>query len=346
MSHSFSSSALWAFVLMLPLCSCSGGKDVTVQDADSGTVCEIMSVFGDEEIGSPCSLAVIDSAHFAISTDYQVYLYDMSGHCISKIGRSGNAGFEYNMPLYVRCDGDLIYVWSAMTMKFVAYTLDGTPVGEYGYDSALRDFCPSGDYIVIYTAGNRGDHIIDIYDKTCCQVVKSLGNSSDAHKVLCGWMSAAPFFCSDGGVHYLPLDRLDVMKYDMGTDLLLPVAGIESETFKPVQVKGDMDYPAAREYRNTNPCTMLAVNRGGNLYVLTSEGRYNDSPDRILNNENRYCSLYRVEGRGGRKIACFTVSSLGYGNLMSVYDGEIYFIRHSIEDDRDVYTLSRLNLPE
>lgn len=345
MNHCFSTYAFGVFVFVVLLSSCSGGKDTIVQDADSETVCEIMTLYEDEEIGRLNSIAVIDSAHFVLSTDSQIYLYDMSGHCISKIGRSGNAGYEYNMPLYVRSDGALIYVWSAMTMKFIAYTIDGVPAGEYGYDSALRDFCPSGDCIVIYPAGARGEHVIDIYDRIAGRVIKSLGNSSDAHRILCGWMSAAPLFCSDGMVHYLPLDRLEVMRYDMGADVLSPVAEIESETFRLVPVKGDMGYPAAREYINANSSTMLVINRGGTLYVMTSEGRYKDSPGGIRNDEDRYCSLYRVEGSGGRKISSFTMSSFGYGNLLSVYDGEIYFIRHAVEDDNDVYTLNRLNLP-
>lgn len=343
MNHYLNTIVFGAFVFVGLFCSCLGGKDMIVQDSD--IVCKIMTVYENEEIGRLNSIAVIDSAHFALSTDSQVYFYDMSGRCIRKIGRSGNAGYEYNMPLYVRSDGELIYVWSAMTTKFIAYTTEGVPVGEYGYDSALRDFCPSGDRIVIYPAGARGDHIIDIYDKIAGRVIKSLDNSSDAHRILCGWMSAAPLLCSDGMVRYLPLDRLEVMRYDIGADVLAPIAKIESDTFKPVPVKGDMDYPAAREYMNDNPCTMLLINRGDTLYVMTSEGRYKDSSRGIRNDEDRYCSLYRVEGRGGKKISSFTMSSLGYGNLLSLYDGEIYFIRHAVEDDNDVYTLNRLNFP-
>lgn len=337
-------SVFVAFLFVWMLHSCSNSNEITVQDADADTVCEIITVHDDEEIGRLNSLAVMDSSCFVLSTDSQVYLYDISGCCVNKIGRSGNAKFEYNLPLLVRTDGELIYVWSAMTMKFIVYTIDGTPVDEFVYESALMDFCPSGDFIVIYPVGQRGDHIIDIYDKTCGRVISSLGDSSDAHKILCGCLSAAPFYCHDGVIHYLSLDRLEVMKYDIGRDVISYIAEIESNTFRPVHVKGDMGYAAAREYRNNNPSILLLINRDDVLYVLTSEGKYQDSLVGGRNDENRYCCLYRVENSGGRQVFRFTMSSFGYSNLLSVYDGDIYFISHQIWDDDDVYTLKRLGL--
>ena len=99
MNHYSGADVLWAIMLMGLFYSCSGGNEIIVQDACSETVCEIQTVCEDEAIGRLNSLCVIDSCHFALSTDSQVYLYDMSGQCIRKIGRRGNAGYEYNMPL-------------------------------------------------------------------------------------------------------------------------------------------------------------------------------------------------------------------------------------------------------
>ncbi|MCM1502602.1 MAG: 6-bladed beta-propeller [Bacteroidales bacterium] len=336
---SFDMVILWMAMSLGLLCSCAGEKEVQIKDVESETVCRICGR-DSEGLGRLNSLAIIDSEYFALSTDYQVYVYSMLGHQVRKIGRSGNAKYEYNLPLYVRSDGEQIYVWSAMSMKFIAYTMDGEPVVEYGYDSAVKDFCPSGKHIIIYPAGVRGDHLIDIYDKSGEKPVKGIAEASKAHKVLSGWLSVAPVACNGNIVNFLPLDRLELLEYNIAEDRLGSIATIKSDTFRPEKVKGEMEQKKALSYMHESPYALMMINRNGKKYILASEGRYEDSPDG-LRADGRFCSIYEVTGHGGKKIYSFPMSSFGYSHLLSACDGYVYFIQHSIENNDDAYTLKR-----
>lgn len=310
-----------------------------LKDVESETICEIASFYDGEKLGALCSIAIVDSSRFVFSTYSQVYLSDMSGHCIRKIGRQGNAKFEYNLPLEVSSDGKLIYVWSEGTSKFIAYALDGKPVAQYNYNSSLKDFCIMEDMIVIYTKG--GDHIIDIYDTTKCEVIKSLGNPSDAHKILLIWSSIAPVHVNGGIVYYMPQDRLEIVRYDSVIDMEETVAGIKSDTFNPSRVKGGIHENDVVSYLCENPQTMLLLNQSDGLYFLTAEGRYVQN-DYSLNRDSRYCSLYRADGHGGKTILSFAETVFDQLGLVTVYDNKIYFVCRSDIDDEEVYTLNLL----
>ena len=163
--------------MALPLSCSDSGMPLT--DAPHEEICVLETDGSCGMLGRLNSLAVIDSDCFAICDEMQVYLYNMQGKQIRCIGRSGNAGYEYNMPTVVRTDGNDIYVWSSMTLKFLAYDLQGKVTGEYGYSSAVRDFIPCGDNIAVYTNGVRDDMMIDIYSKSDKEIQGCFWNTTE-----------------------------------------------------------------------------------------------------------------------------------------------------------------------
>ena len=336
---------LLKYILVLLICtfwSCSRSES-TVVEAPSETICRIVQKSDEEVLGRLNSFAVVDKESFVLCTEEQVYLYDMSGRRLFKIGTSGNSDKEYLMPMIVRTDGNLIYVWSAMNMRFVVYDIKGNFIKYYSYKSAIRDFLPARDCIFIYPAGLKDDHIVEIYDTASMEVSESIGTPTFAHKVLLGWMSAAPLCYKDGDLYFLPMDKLSVMKYSCnraGSEL---VASLYSDTFKVESIDSELDNNKQSLYRYANSYTLMLFNRDDRFYILTSEGKYIKDGD-MLSDENRFCSLYRIAGKTGERIMSFTMGSFAYGNLLSVYDGNLYFIAHSVEDAEDIYTIKQLQI--
>ena len=72
-----------------------------------------------------------------------VFLYSSEGKQIRQIGNKGNARYEYSHPSAVRIYKDTIYVWSSFTLRFISYTMDGEPIEEYPYLSAIVDLIPT-----------------------------------------------------------------------------------------------------------------------------------------------------------------------------------------------------------
>ena len=115
------------------------------------------------------------------------------------------------------------------------------------------------------------------------------------------------------------------------------------DTFKVESIDSELDNNKQSLYRYANSYTLMLFNRDDRFYILTSEGKYIKDGD-MLSDENRFCSLYRIAEKNGERIMSFTMGSFAYGNLLSVYDGNLYFIAHSVEDAEDIYTIKQLQI--
>lgn len=335
-------SGLFVFAGLLCTAACAM-ENMEVGDAPSEPVCTIRQVTDSVLLGRLNSMAIIDSTCFALCTEKQVYLYDKDGYPVRQIGQNGRAVSEYIMPTIVRSDGRFIYVWCAMSMRFIVYDKSGSFIGGYGYPSAVRDFCPSSGKIFIYPAGLRSDHIVDVYDKSTGNIEKSLGTATYTHKAMLGWMSAAPVLYDGGSLFFMPQDRLELMEYRAEWLEADVVSSFQSKTFRPEILKNALGAEDKMDYLYSNPFVVSVFSQGGQFYVLTSEGKYRIDGGH-LSDDARFLSLYRMSSDGGCKIMDFRAETFGYTNLLSVYRGEIYFISHMVEDGSDVYILRKLLL--
>lgn len=330
---------------VLVVCSCSEPRP-SVREAPAEIVCEIKQDYNGSPLGILNSMAVIDSSLFALSTEHQVYLYDMNGNPVSLIGMEGSSASEYMMPLIVRSDSESVYVWSAMTLKFVVYDKSGKYIRDCAYSSAVRDFLPFRDTIYIYTAGSASGHIIDIFDSVEGKVLKSIGEPTDAHKALLGWLSTAPICRRGEELFFLPQDRLSLMKYSGGNGNLVEVSSLDSDTFIVRGIASETDSRSQMNYRYSNPFTVSLLYGDSLFYILTSEGEYIRRENGTLSSDNRFCGIYGTNGGKWEKIATFPMDSFGYTNLVSSFGGNFYFVSSSTDGEEDMYTLNKLILKD
>ena len=336
---------IYYVIVGLLLCtSCASHQEAGVVDAEYETICELKENIG--LIGQPQVFDMADGESFVVTDWTNVYLYGIDGNQIKRIGTSGRGGFEYIRPSVVRTDGEFIWVWSSGTLAFIVYRKDGQPVEEYQYPSAIQDFEVSGNKIYIYTAGKRYGNVIDIYDTDTEEVVRTLTPTSKEHRFMLRKISASPMSMADGSLVYAAKDNMKLVKYDLKNDSLEEFEEIVSETFE-IEPLTDTNMlftnrNKAFEYYNENPMTILVSPDDEGYFVMTLEGKTRIEGDDIVQ-DDRYFGLYSTARRGDdKRIRNYSYGSIGTETLLDSYDNNIYFIRHSISENDDVYTLCRL----
>ena len=326
-----------SFILLSSLVSCRQTNDsVHVTDVPAETICTI-----DGQLDRLNSIAVIDKEKFVLCTETQVYVYNSKGIRLYNVGNQGRAKYEYSMPLYVRTDGSKIYVWDAMMCKIITYSIDGRPIEEYSYDSSMNDFMPFNNNLLIYAGGRHDNHIIEIYDLSKKEVVSSFGDPTIAHQTL-KWLSVCPMSTDEGKIYFMPKDKLTLMSFNPNDESTLTLENtIESDSFVVRQLETRLQGEERSKYLEENSFVVLLVNKRGNWYTLTSEGTYSNTTSDV-DRKDRLINVYKLSKNGGKKLLAFPSKSFSYSNLLSVFDGNVYYIHHKIVDEEDVYSLNKL----
>ena len=243
---------------------------VTFESVPHQTVCSIPDSIG---IDFPYCMEVLDETHFALSTFDKVLLFTTDGTCMGTIGNSGRAAGEYSFPLKVRrgAPGEL-FVWSANTMRFLRYTLEGRFINAYPYESALSDFMVKDNLLYIYTAGNRGDCIIDIYDINDNSIIGKDDKCSEYHKLLTTTISSSPICLIDGLVYYSPKDKLEIRNLVNGnTERRLNSSSFHlNRRIKPDVIRSDRTEKQKFMSTTSYICGLLPHN--DEFFVLSYEG--------------------------------------------------------------------------
>ena len=311
-------------------------------DAEYEVICTLND--NNSLIKEPESFSMLPSGGFVIADGDKVVLYSNDGEQIRQIGFSGRALGEYNMPTNVKTHNDTVYVWSAMSLKFISYTINGEPIAEYKYDSAISDFIPSEDIIIVYNSGRSGTHIIDIYDKEQQNVVTSLTEAESEHRILLRSWASCPYWFSGENLYYMPRNRLSLYKYNFAEREETQISSIESTTFN---VERQSDYMSiltnrqkASKYLRDNSLVIGLIPNGGNKFLaLTLEGQTKVIDD-VYDTSERVITIYDMNK--GKVIARYTFESIGTQVLFSCLNNDIYFLKHSIENNDDVLMLCKL----
>lgn len=330
------------FCSLLLMFSCTGKSSGTATDAPSKTVCALQENIA--PVGRPMSFAMNDDGSFVLTDLKSVYLYSAGGEQLKQIGRSGRARYEYLTPLSVKIQNDTVYVWSAGSLEFIAYTMDGEPVAEYPYRSAIKDFLPAGDSIYIYTAGNADENIVDVYDTKKGEVVQSIGKSTTEHRVLLHAAYPAPVCLKDGNVYFAAKDALTVYRYDPASGKTSPAAELKSDSFRVEKLQDNSSLESGSEKRSdylwsnsqslflfADKDRLMLMSIGGEL---VQDGENTDYSDRLY-------SLYDVAGN--RCVATYTNASIGASPLFSSNSDGLYFLKLS-NDETQPHTLRKLIL--
>lgn len=323
---------------------CSKKVSPTITEAQVQIICKLSDNIS--LVGSPESLSVYDEGFTVISNPGKVLQFDFHGNQIGELGRSGNAKYEYNLPYVVRSYNDSIYIWSANSLKFIVYSMDGVPHSEYKYESAIRDFVPTDNKIFIYSSGTRDSYIIDVYSKKLESIVDTVGTSSDEHLTLLSRTSVAPIINADNHILFAPKDRMQVMKYDHMFNKVETLYDISSNTFVISNVNNAKSLLSNRnkrtDYLMNNSYTVCIICDGPNPKILAVEGKEeDDSINRRVSYDNRYYTLYDL--KSGAPIAHYAYNSLGPQYLFSQHNGSLYFLK-KIQDSvqEESYVLCKL----
>lgn len=333
------------YLLVIIMTSCSTKGDYQVIDAPYEQICRLGENIG--MLGEPLSMAIVDESHFVVSDlNSNVYLYDFTGNQVSRIGNVGRAGFEYIFPMNVRVYNGDIYVWSANTGKFISYEITGAPIAEYGYQSAIRDFLPTEHKIYIYTAGLRDGNVIDVYDKSTQKIESSLTETSDIHKLMLCWISVTPMMYMNNIFYYASRDNLDVFRYSEGNAESELDAEIQSDTFETDKLSNPNIQPAseqAREYMIDNDMIVMLSPAEDGYYVITREGEKDSNKEGDAAYEDMRIVVYAVSEDGASsRLADYSYSSFGSTTLFSTFGHDIFYLKHSVNNGEDTYSLRKL----
>lgn len=327
---------LYFLLIHILLSSCiSVGHLSDIQEAEYDTETRLLN---SEQTGYPCSMAVINEDTFVLSTEKQVYLYE-EGAVIQKIGQIGRAEYEYQLPMIVRVYNDEIYVWCAMFLKFIVFTLDGIPLQEYHHDSAISDFAVTKDKIIIYNTGRRNENVLCIYDKLTGSVDYTVGNTSEEHKSLLKLFSTAPLSVCGHKVWFAHKDKLFIYCLDLENSDQTTEAKIKSTSFN---VKRRFHTEDIQSYIRTNSTVMILTTIGDECVLVAAEGVY-EPGDAGWDDDPRYFSIYKVNNQGNKCVKRIKASSLGDPALFSICNERLYYLFHELTDD-DIYLLRSFEL--
>lgn len=338
---------IFSMVILVSCTCCSTtDKNIEMKDAQFDIICKLSNNIS--ELGAIKSLSVFDDKFAVVTSPDDVFIYDFTGNQEYSLGNAGNARFEYSNPYIIREFGDSLYLWSANSLKFIVYSKDGTPASEYSYPSALRDFVPSKDALIIYNSGVNDSYLVDIYSKENKKVTESLFESSDEHKVLLTWMSVAPLLCNDNRILVASKDKLSVIEYDI-VDKTQIVHDVTSHTFEVDEVSNIEILQNRRrmsEYLMNNSVSVMLIpyHKKQNLLLALEGYEVLDEVNHIVDYSNRYYALYDVHS--GQLKAYYRYESLCPMYLFSVYQDSVYFIRResNAEIGEESYYLCRLKI--
>lgn len=320
------------------LCSCfSQNDEVVFCDAEYGV--EIPLTNPIEDIPFPTSIAVINDSLMVLATEKQVYIYNNGVQSI-KVGYKGNAQYEYVMPMIVRSYNDMIYVWCAMTLKFLVYDTYGVLKDVYHYGEAVADFRVADSKIFIYNTGRNDKYMVSVYDMAERKATPVPVLSSAEHKKLILMHSLGPLCVGDDVLTFASKDGNGVYSYNIADGSISIGEQFESSSFH-VERAGDSD--DNWDYIKRNPYLLVLDKSGTDTVILTSEGFY-DEENGHTNTANRFYSLYLLNEKVCRYVGSFRHTSLGDPALFSVYENQLYFITHHVSDDSDCYLLRAMDL--
>ncbi|MBQ8811575.1 MAG: hypothetical protein IJZ70_04615 [Bacteroidales bacterium] len=327
---------LYFLLIHILLSSCiSVGHWPEIQEAEYDIETRLLN---SEQMGSPCSMAVINENLFVLSTEKQVYLYE-EGAVIQKIGQIGRAEYEYQLPMIVRVYKDEIYVWCAMSLKFIVFTLDGIPMHEYQYDSAIADFAVTEDKIIIYNTGRRNENVLCVYDKLSGGVDYTVGNTSEEHRALLKLFSTAPLSVNGNKVWFAHKDKLSICCLNLENSEQTTEAKIKSTSFN---VNRRLHTKDIQSYIRTNSAVMMLTTIGDECVVVAAEGVF-ESGDAGWDDGPRYFSIYNVNNQGNKCVKRIKASSLGDPALFFICNERLYYLFHELTDD-DIYLLRSFEL--
>lgn len=344
-----------AFALPLLMLSCKEQTTTAYPPIKQTVICELQE--NRAAIGPLNSFCFVDSTTFATVSggNSSIQLYDMDGVQKCSIQRQGRGQFEYINPAIIRSCNDKLYVWCNMSLKFVVFDRNGQPLDEYRYSSAIKDFIPFGDYIVIYGTSEGPQQLIHLFDTKTQTVVCESGDVTTEHALLAVNNSTAPFCNTGSELYYMPLDQLSLYTLSLPfSEDAEPckIRTLDSKSFQVSKLPGaasemmNADRMKAFEYLQENSYVEACYKIGSRFVVKTIEGSFSVDANGTPRNRDRHCTFYLFDAQNEcKKIEC-SWDSFYQSTLSTSYGNKIYFITNESDENKDHYKLCQIELDE
>jgi hypothetical protein len=138
-------------------------------------------------VGEIKSFTMINDSNFLVSTSKpsRVFKYNTKGTQLQQIGKVGRGPYEYINPNIVKYNNNNVYVWCANLLKLIIFDNSGTPIKEYDFNKAIKEFLPYKNLLCFYTSGGFDEPIIKIFDLSKNEFINDgYGTKSNEHKIL------------------------------------------------------------------------------------------------------------------------------------------------------------------
>lgn len=324
------------------LLSCSDNTDSAMQVPNFEEICVITD--NDKVISELKSFEIIDENMFIISDMQSVFLYDIKAGQIKKIGHSGRAQGEYFLPLKVRYNNGYLYVWSAGSLSFVVYDLDGNYIKNYPYSSAINDFLVDNQNIYVYTGGKYDDYIVDVIELPSNKVTDRLVSANDEHIFMNKFLSVAPMASKDGKFYFSPKDKLKIYEYNSENDSCDELLSVDSKTFSvKIGINGEQynNPQRVQQALGDNSLTLGLLCVRNSFYLMTLEGKLGEN--KKYADSEKYFAIYDCSKPKG-PIAKYPYSTIGTGKLIDTFNGSFYILSSRANDEDECYVLNKIIL--
>lgn len=336
--------------------SCNSNKNQDkFQFSSSGITDKAISVLQEniELVGEVNSFDLLGESHFVVTSKSpeRVMLYDREGNQIRIIGERGEGPFEYLSPEVVLTYNDSIYVFCSSLLKIMVFTRDGTPLKEYKFSKAIRDFRVVENLLYVYTFGDADGPIIQLYDLVSEEFLsEEFGTKSNEHKVLVSFDCSGGMAVKKDKLYFTSVDALAVHQIDM-KDMTYTIHEVRDDIFKVERISENHrtfmeNFGKSIKYiYNSDIVTGLYAVRDG--IVITTEGGEVEMDGLMPVNfyANRFKKYYYLNNDFEFKKGIAQKLSDGQSNCLITSDGlDIYFLKLEEGKSNYNYVLSKMQI--
>ncbi len=259
---------------------------ITCTESSKGDVTsEIVCKLGEniDFISDVVLFKIVDDNSLVIVTRTQIYLYNMKGEQIRKIGSQGRARGEYmSMSSLASYKGD-IYVGCLNGDKVIHYNSQGKVVQEYKVgNKSYKDLSANDKYIFMYhpigVRDGETTYAVTIFDKASGEIKAPVDEYDEVDKVYSISMLSNGFISGDDDyVTLLKASDLTLRKYNIITGEYEQLLDIDSPSYKlDTSVEYDDISQSSKveqmiEFLESNSSPMCAQIHDDKLIFITNE---------------------------------------------------------------------------
>ncbi len=277
-----------AILALLTLSCTSTPKDGAITcaesskgDVTSSVVCKLGENI--EFITDINCFTIIDEDLFVASTMQQIYLYNMKGEQLAKIGTRGRARGEYQNPMMLDVFDGNIFVGELNGRKIIEYNQQGEMVQEYKIEKSYRDLAVSDKYIfllypIVVDDEFYTSYSVDVLDKISGQIVAQIEEYDDMDKIFSISVLTNGFIeANDNDITLLRTSDLTLNRYPIAEGLAQQLFDVDSPSYKLDttvdynQISQGSSMKKYIEMLENSSCPMCVGLHNDKIHIITNE---------------------------------------------------------------------------